>query len=177
MGFIMAVTIYTNDISDVSSSIMWLFSSSIYFRMYIHVLVCVCSQIHVISRRTCTCMSFTYITPSKKSCIFRLVVNIFPNITCYMSYIIMDAWLSSFPMIPILLVYSFSGMNDSFMNVVGVPFCKVPNIHHWTAQSSVPSSHLSSQNFKVFFFCSEIDHNDHLLPWIIQWHATFVTCG
>ena len=53
-----------------------------------------------------------------------------------MSYIIMEAWLSSFPMIPISLVYSFSGMNDSFMNGVGVP--------------SVPS-----------FFCSDIDHNDH----------------
>ena len=41
-----------------------------------------------------------------------------------MSYIIMEAWLSSFPMIPISLVYSFSGMNDSFMNGVGVPSVK-----------------------------------------------------
>ena len=38
------------------------------------------------------------------------------NIFCYMSYLITEAWLSSFPMIPISLVYSFSGMNDSFMN-------------------------------------------------------------
>ena len=43
------------------------------------------------------------------------------NIFCYMSYLIMEAWLSSFPMIPISLVYSFSGMNDSFMNGMGVP--------------------------------------------------------
>ena len=38
------------------------------------------------------------------------------NIFCCMSYLITEAWLSSFPMIPILLVYSFSGMNGSFMN-------------------------------------------------------------
>ena len=38
------------------------------------------------------------------------------NIFCYMSYLITEAWLSSFPMIRILLMYSFSGMNDSFMN-------------------------------------------------------------
>ena len=50
------------------------------------------------------------------------MANIFPNIT--FSYIIMEAWLSSFPMIPISLVYSFSGMNDSFMNGVGVPSVK-----------------------------------------------------
>ena len=36
----------------------------------------------------------------------------------------MEAWLSSFPMIPISLVYNFSGMNDSFMNGVGVPSVK-----------------------------------------------------
>ena len=41
------------------------------------------------------------------------------NIFCCMSYLIMEAWLSSFPMIPILWVYSFNGMNDSFMNGVG----------------------------------------------------------
>ena len=46
------------------------------------------------------------------------------NIFCCMSYLIMEAWLSSFPMIPISLVYSFSGMNDSFMNGVGVPSVK-----------------------------------------------------
>ena len=48
------------------------------------------------------------------------------SIFYYMSYIIMEAWLSSFPMIP---------MNTSFRNGVGGPFCKVPNIHqcrHWT---------------------------------------------
>ena len=33
-----------------------------------------------------------------------------------MSYLIMEGWLSSFPMIPISLVYSFSEMDDSFMN-------------------------------------------------------------
>ena len=38
------------------------------------------------------------------------------NIVCYMSSLITEAWLSSFPMIPISLVYSFNGMNDSFMN-------------------------------------------------------------
>ena len=41
-----------------------------------------------------------------------------------MSYIIMEAWLSSFPMIQISLVYSVSGMNESFMNGVGVPSVK-----------------------------------------------------
>ena len=46
------------------------------------------------------------------------------NIFCYMTYLIMEARLSSFPMIPISLVYSFSGMNDSFMNGVGVPSVK-----------------------------------------------------
>ena len=41
-----------------------------------------------------------------------------------MSYLIMEAWLSSFPMNPISLVYNFSGMNDSFINGVGVPSVK-----------------------------------------------------
>ena len=41
-----------------------------------------------------------------------------------MIYLIMEAWLYSFPMIPISLVYNFSGMNDSFMNGVGVPSVK-----------------------------------------------------
>ena len=50
-----------------------------------------------------------------------LVVNIFPNITFSATclYLITEAWLSSFPMIPISLVYSFSEMNDSFMDGVG----------------------------------------------------------
>ena len=38
------------------------------------------------------------------------------NIFCSISCLITEAWLSSFPMIPISLVYSFSGMNDGFMN-------------------------------------------------------------
>ena len=43
------------------------------------------------------------------------------NMFCCMSYLITEAWLSSFHMIPIALVYSFSEMNDSFMNGLGVP--------------------------------------------------------
>ena len=142
-----------------------------------------------------------------------------------MTYLIMEAWLSSFPMITISLVYSFSGMNDSFMNGVGVPSVKcqisanifpnitfsatylillrkpgypafpwsqyhlctvsmwwmtaswmealvanifpnitsvqtLDNVTRCIAQSSLPSSHLSSHSFKSFF-CSDIDHNDH----------------
>ena len=40
------------------------------------------------------------------------------NIFRYIYCLITEAWLSSFPMTPISLVYSFSGMNDSFMNGV-----------------------------------------------------------
>ena len=35
------------------------------------------------------------------------------------------------------------------------------NTTRCTAQSSVPSSHLSSHKFKKLLFCSDIDHNDH----------------
>ena len=69
-------------------------------------------------------------------------------------------------MIPISLVYSSSGMNDSFMNGgIGGQYLPQYNISEdivtrCTAQSSVSSSHLSSHNFKLFC-CSDIDHNDH----------------
>ena len=86
------------------------------------------------------------------------MANICPNIAfsvCYMSYIIMEAWLPSFPMIPISLVYSFSEMNTSFMNGVGVHSVKcqisisvaLHNITQCTAQSSVPSLCLLSHSF------------------------------
>ena len=66
------------------------------------------------------------INPSKKVLHIQLGGQYLPQyiIFCYMSYLIMESWLSSFPMIPISLVYSFSGMNDSFMNGVGVPSVK-----------------------------------------------------
>ena len=89
------------------------------------------------------------------------------NIFCYISCLITEAWLSSFPMIPISLVYRFSGMNDSFLNgCIGGQYLpqyhiSADNVTRCTAQSSVPSSHLSSQNFKSFFVCSDIDDNDH----------------
>ena len=38
-----------------------------------------------------------------------------------MSYLITEAWLSSFHMIPIALVYSFSEMNDCFDRPRGAP--------------------------------------------------------
>ena len=47
-----------------------------------------------------------------------LVANIFPNIT-FSAICLILLWKpgnEGFPMIPISLVYSFSGMNDSFMN-------------------------------------------------------------
>ena len=56
-------------------------------------------------------------------------------------------------MIPISLLYSFSGMTTSFMNGVGVPSV-VSNIHqcmHWTYPLTVLN----------VFLCSDIDHNDH----------------
>ena len=69
---------------------------------------------------------YIYINPSKKVLHIQFGGQYLPqyNIFCYMSYLIMEAWLSSFPMIPISLVYSFSGMNDSFMNGMGVPSVK-----------------------------------------------------
>ena len=72
-----------------------------------------------------------------------------------MSHIIMEACLSSFSIIPISLVYSFSGMNDRFTN--GVESAKYPsvqaldNIAQCAAQSSVPNSHLSYHNLKQHF--------------------------
>ena len=45
-----------------------------------------------------------------------------------------------------------------FPNITSVQ--TLNNITRCTVQSSVPSSHLSSHNFKKFF-CSDIDHNDH----------------
>ena len=74
------------------------------------------------------------------------MANIFPNITfsatCLIN-LIMEAWLSSFPMIPISLVYSFR-MNDSFMNGVGVPSVK--------CQISI-SANFEKQILKILF-CS-----------------------
>ena len=66
------------------------------------------------------------INPSKKVLHIQFGGQYLPqyNIFCYMSYLIMEAWLSSFPMIPIPLVYSVCGMNGSFMNGVGVPSVK-----------------------------------------------------
>ena len=58
----------------------------------------------------------------------------------------MEAWLSSFPMIPISLVYSVSGMNDIFMNGgIGGQY--------------LPQYNISADN--VTFFALDIDHNDH----------------
>ena len=111
-------------------------------------------------------LRFYVINPSTKVLHIQFGGQYLPqyNIFCYMSYIIMNAWLSSFPMIPITLVYSVSGLNDSFMNGVG-PFCKVPNIHHcrhWTILLCVLLNLLCPVHtyrltiFKVFF-CSDID--------------------
>ena len=49
-------------------------------------------------------------------------------------------------------------MANSFPNITSVQ--TLNNTTRCTALSSVPSSHLSSHNFKKFF-CSDIDHNDH----------------
>ena len=50
-------------------------------------------------------------------------------------------------------------MANIFPNIISVR--TLNNTTRCTAQSSVPSSHLSSHNFKRFFFGSDIDHNDH----------------
>ena len=69
----------------------------------------------------------------------------------------MEVWLSSFQYH--WCTFSVSGVNTSFMNGVGGPFCKVPNIHQCIIGQyySVYSSVLSSQR--------------SLLPWSIQWYA------
>ena len=80
------------------------------------------------------------------------------NMFCYMSYRIMEAWFSSFPMIPISLEYSFSGMNDSFMTGVGVPSVKCQiSINadigqYYSVYCSIFCAQLSSHNFKSCFF-------------------------
>ena len=103
-----------------------------------------------------------------------------------MPYVIMEAWLSSFPMIPISLVCSFSGMNDSFMNGVGslLLSAKYPSVQALVAnifpnitfsatclsllwKPGYPAfpwcvllncAQLSSHNSKS---CFDIDHNDN----------------
>ena len=50
-------------------------------------------------------------------------------------------------------------MANIFPNITSVQ--ALDNVTRCTAQSAVPSSHLSSHNFKMFFFCSDIDHNDN----------------
>ena len=50
-------------------------------------------------------------------------------------------------------------MANIFPNVTSVQ--ALDNVTRCTAQSSVPSSHLSSHNFKGVLFCSDIDHNDN----------------
>ena len=50
-------------------------------------------------------------------------------------------------------------MANIFPNITSVQ--ALDNVTRCTAQSSVPSSHLSSHNFKGVFFCSDIDHNDN----------------
>ena len=83
-----------------------------------------------------------------------------------MSYLITEAWLSSFPMIPISLVYSFSGMNGSFMNGgIGGQYIPQYNISADIGQCySVYCSIFCAQFTPIVsqgFFCSDIDHNDH----------------
>ena len=108
------------------------------------------------------------------------------NIFCYMSYLITEAWLSSFPMIPISLVYSSSGMNDSFMNLgIGGQYLPQYNISAGIGQwmllgvllnllCPVHTYHLTI--LKVFYLLWHWSQWS-LLPWSIQWHVTFVTCG
>ena len=66
-------------------------------------------------------------------------------------------------MISISLVYWHCEWDEWQLHEWGAKYPSVralDNITQCTAQSSVPSSHLSSHNFKSFF-CSDIDHNDH----------------
>ena len=80
----------------------------------------------VVARTDATVAQYCSCKPLKTSLAYSVwwPISSQHKIFCYMSYLIMEAWLSSFPMIPISLVYSFSGMNDSFMNGVGVPSVK-----------------------------------------------------
>ena len=90
---------------------------------------------------------------------------------CCMSYIIMEALLSSFPMIPRSLVYSFSGMNDSFMNGVGVHSVKCQISisayirQYYSVYCSIFCAQLTTYMYRLtilkVFFCSDIDHNDN----------------
>ena len=76
--------------------------------------------------------------------------------------IIMEAWLASFLMIPISLVYSFCRMNTSIRNV------QVSNIHqcmHWTILLLNILCPVHTYCLTVLeVFCSDIDHNDHYCP-------------
>ena len=93
------------------------------------------------------------------------------NMFCYMSYLITEAWLSSFHMIPIALVYSFSGINDSFMNGLGVPSVKCQISisayigQYYSVYCSIFCAQLTSYMYRLtilkVFFGSDIDHNDH----------------
>ena len=91
-----------------------------------------------------------------------------------MCYVLVEAWLFSFPMTPISLLYSFCRMNTSIMNRVGVLAEKCQNsntaaldnaIHLSvsllsTAQYDVYSAQQFPHSFHSSCF-SENDQNDH----------------
>ena len=86
------------------------------------------------------------------------MTNIFPNIT-FLLHILWELVYPAFPWSK----YYWCTVSVGWMTALWMgwgPFCKMPNINqcrHWTvlfkctAQSSVPSSHLSSHNLEVFF--------------------------
>ena len=95
-----------------------------------------------------------YITPQKSfaySVWWPISAQIYTcSIFCYMSYIIMEACLSSLPIIPISLVYSFSGMNTSCMNEWGPFSCSV--------KYQISISACIGQYFSVYcsIFCAKV---------------------
>ena len=78
-----------------------------------------------------------------------------------MCYIIVEAWLFSFPMTPISLLYSVCRKNTSVMNAVGGPHWKVPKIKHCmhrTMQYMYRSAYFSpiSSQFSQFVFSLKV---------------------
>ena len=110
---------------------------------------------------------FNHYNKQLKSCIFSFV-PISPQyiIFCYMSYIIMEAWLSHDPNI---IGVQFLLNEYQPHEWSGCPFCKVPisisagigNITRCTAQSAVPSSLLSSHSFSGFSYLTLIINGQH----------------
>ena len=123
------------------------------------------------------------INPSKKVLHIQFGGQYLPQyITfCYMSYLITEAWLSSFPMIPIALVYNFSGMNDSFTNGgIGGQYIPQYNISADIGQYySVYCSIFCAQFTPIVSQYLKKNVSLTLITMIIitMIHATFVTCG